>query len=447
MSQNPNSINNNELSHKGFGMNSLGMIGNGKQAVGVTSDSPYLGENYQIPAYSFLRQLTDVSPFAFRVVETPVIGGLLAGVSLTHPNVLYSQDGFGTKRENPRTRVRLFKNWRMYVRNNATGAIYMLESDDGINWGLPELLTVAVNYLHGFKPFYDVNGLVTYDDGTGAVTYKYAAICRDSTKTTADATDMYICLSNDGVTWVEVQMADHDVSGDPFGAELAASLGISAVYIARRDESLTFSATLPRTFFGAAGWHAFVRYQTVPGNLGDSVFGCALMGQNSADDLDGHEIGHFANWNRNLLRQVGERSFGQMTRMVPVHIVRFKDVYLALVQLIYAVPGAATLVNMGMGLAISKDGLIFDSCGPLYDAGLVYALNDRSSAVDQTDMDPTSYLANAGVGDGSVIIGGSIVMDPNGLGFGRDCGKDNNRAIMRVYWAEQTANRILIGEL
>lgn len=452
MGNNPNSITNNELSHKGFGVSSMGMLGNGKQALGISSDSPYLGENMQLPAYSVLRQLLDTSPFAFRVVAMPVLGGDLAGVALTRPSVLYSPDGFGSERLNPRTRSRLYRRWRMYVQETVGDTIYMVESDDGIDWSAtPEQITTlpnGVNYpLGGMNVFYDSDGLVTYDDGGGAVTYNFATIVRDAALNAGDATDMILCLSNCGITWTQVVMANHDVSGDPFGAELANALGRGAAYMAKQDTSLTFSATLPRTFFGSDGWHSFMRYQDEPVNLGDTLFGCTIMGQNSSDNTDANEIGHFANWNRNLLRQVGERSFGQATKMNPHHIVKYKDIYLALTQLYWHEAGTANLVNTGLGLAISKDGLIFESCGPLYDAGLVYALNDRTSVVDQTDMDPTSYLANQGVGDGSQIVAGSLVVDQDGLAFGRDCGHNNNRAFIRVYWTEEDADRILIGEL
>lgn len=451
MGSNPNSINNRELSHKGFGMNSMGMLGNGKQALGISSDSPYLGENMQMPSYTVLRQLIDASPFAFRTVAMPVLGGLLAGAAVRFPCVLYSPDCFGTKRENPKTLPRAFKPWRMYVQKVSDGTMYMLESDDGINWGYPELLSdfaASPNHAkYGAIVSYDPAGLVTYDSGTGPVTYNYATIFRNANLTTGDATDMVLGLSHNGVDWTMVAMADHDVSGNPYGNELASSLGMGSAGIWKQVPGLTFSPTLPRTFFGSDGWHSFQRYSTEPGSAGDTVFGATIMGQNSSDDLDGHEMGHFANWNRNLLKQVGERSFGQATKMNPVHVVKYKDMYLALVQLYYHEAGTANLFRIGLSLALSKDGLIFESMGPLYDAGLVYALNDRTSVVDQTDMDPTSYLANAGVGDGSEIIAGSLVVDEAGLAFGRDCGKDNNRAFLRIYWSEENAGRILIGEL
>lgn len=441
MTKNRNDLNNHEITHKGFGFNSMGLPGLNRLTFGFSSDRNEPDENWQVSAFHILRQLADASPFAFRTIATPVLGGALAGLRVRYPSVLYDFNCFGDSA--------LYKKWRMYVHEIVGAAYYMLESDDGITWDAPVILaTVPAGFTRGFHPFYNSAGLVTYDDGGGADTYNWASVGRNTAVNAGDATDMILMLSNDGVTWVQVVMANHDISGNPFGNELAASLGIKAVYMTPDEAALAFNAARPRSFFSSDGWHSFMQYQTEPAvNFGDTAFGCTIMGQNSNDDTDANEIGHFANWNRNLLYRVGARSFGQAIEMVPEHIVKFKDFYLALVQLWYAVPASPTLVPMGIGLAISKDGLIFESCGPLYDAGLVYALNDRTAIVDQTDMASTAYLLQQGVGTGAEIWAGSLVVDQLGIAFGSDTGLNNNRALARVYWTEEDSGRVLIGEI
>jgi hypothetical protein len=446
-----NRINNSEIS-----MNNVGLQRFGEELgkVGLGVHNPYKdGVSQQIPIYLVLRNLTDASPFAFRAKQTPItLTGDLATGGVRYPSVLYSSDGFGSHREDPNTVARVFKRWRMYIQRVSTGGIYMVESDDGVSWGTPEQLSTtqfpegAAKAAYGVTVSYDADGLVTYDDGTGAVTYKFASVYRVDNLTTGDATDMKLVVSNDGVTWVAVAMANHDVSGDPY-VEVASSLGWGSAGMFKQDATLTFNANYPKTFFGSDGWHSYQKYADAPVNAGDTVFGCTIMGQNSSDDTDANEMGHFANWKRNILRQVGERSFGQATKMVVWHVTKYKDVYLALVQLYYHVGGGATLVPSGLALAISRDGLIFEAIGPLYDVGLTHALNDRSDAVNQTDMKPTTLLYNQGDGDGSAVHAGSIVVDDEGFAFGRNVGVGEDRALIRAYWTESDAEKLLMGSL
>ena len=444
-----NRFNNNELTFNHVGFSRYGKKP-GQVGFGFHNPSK-AGESHQYPMSYILKQLADTSPFSFRAKTTPLDLGTVLNGDCRYPCVLYSTDGFGSEKESPSTRARLFKRWRMYVQKISNGAIYMLESEDGITWGTPEVLAdfpaTAAKARHGIVVSYDASGLVVYDDSVTVTTYKFATIYRQDDLVAGTAADMVLALSNDGVTWVKTAMANHAVSGDPFGAELAASLGMGSAAIFKQNTALTFEATRPKTFFGAPGWHSYQRYATEEAvNFGDTLFGATLMGQNSTDNTKAKNLGHFANWNRNLLRQVGERSFGQMTKMVPWHIVKYSDIYVALVQLYYHEAGTATLVPSGVAVAVSRDGLIFESAGPLYDAGLTHALNDRSAAVNNTNMKPTTVLYNQGDGDGSGVHAGSIVADRSGFSFGKDCGKDENRSLFRVYWTESDSEKVLVGE-
>jgi len=453
----PNDLGNQTMLHKGSGFSSAGHD-QSKVNFGLNSDEA--GQSVQkdlVSMRSVMRNLRDLSPFGMRVnkVYTPIaLQGGLAGLNVGYPHVMYSPDGFGSELEDPKTRARLHKRWRMYVQDFVNFNIWFTESDDGYNWDLPQMLDPLVflpapsHPLQGLKVFYDETGLITIDTGAGPVDYKYAAIFRQTDLVVGDATDMWIAYSNDGITWLKTQCGNHLITGNPFGNELPLSFGVNAVGMYKSHSDLVFSPAAPRSFFNAPGWAAHFAYRTEPGFplLGDTEFGTSIMGQNSVSPLEAMNIGDHPTFRRTVIRDVGPRSFGHWVRANIVHVVRYQDVFFALVQGSWAIAGTGNFNPSAIGLAISFDGLTFEHIGLLQDAGYIYRFNQRSGVVDNTNMDPTTYLYSLGLSTGSDIIAGSIVVDPNGMGFGRDQGSQP-ADFMRIYWAEGNPFQLCVGSL
>lgn len=440
-------INNTQMTHRGSGFQSVNP-GPRSTALGFVNERSGEADAELWPVAAYLKQMLDASPYACQAYGEIALGGDLAGVAVRYPHVMYKNDRFG--QPNPSSSdARTSKKWRMYIQRSSNGTIWFTESNDGLTWDDPTQLDVALfpatanDLLEGFQPQYDEDGIVTV---SGTV-YPWAAIGRDKTLTTGDATDMYLYYSADGITWLRTQMANHDVSGDPF-VEVASSLGQGAAFIGKTGGGLaTFAADQPRTFQNAPGdWWAIMKYSDAPGNAGDTVFGASTMAMNSSDAADYAELGHFANYQRNALRQVGENSYGQNTKAQLHHVIKYKDFFIGLVQLYYHEGGGAVLVKSGVALALSRDGLHFDYMGPLYDIGLTHMLNDRTPGVNATNMESLAFFKNIGEGDGSAIVAGSVVMDPSGNCFGRDGGSQSNwRHAMRIYTTEDDSGKILMS--
>lgn len=443
-----NKLNNHELSHGHVGFTSDG-FGQNKVAFGYVKDSSK-AEADLVPVSSMLRDLRDVSPFAYRVGGVVELGGSLTGLAVSYPCVLFDRDKFGQPNYDPKVHDRQNKAWRMYVQRDSNKTIYFTESDDGETWDDPTLLSTTpfpaspAHALEGLQVFYNEDGIVT----VSSVAYPFAAVYRIANVTAGDNTDLVMAYSLDGITWTAAAMADHDVTGAMVGQVVTGGLGQGFAYLDAVDpDAGTYNAGRPRTFKNAPGqWWGILRENDAATPAGDTVWGSVLVGMNSSDAADWNEGGHFANWARGLINQVGERSFGQFTQCQLFHVVKYKDVYLALVQLIYQVAAGATQVKSGIGLAISKDGLIFEMCGPLYDAGLTHALNDITNVVDAVGMASTAYLLNQGTGTGAAIVAGSIVVDKTGMAFNGYVPRNNNRReFIRVYHTEQNAGKIVWG--
>lgn len=447
MPQGPHRINNRELTHRGVGIGGENMAQD-DQKIGKFGFNNK-DEDFQFPIDLFLRNAIESSPYAFRTYGRVTMPSAYAALTLLFPCVLFDQAEFGQNTYDPKRHSRDNKPWRMYVQNAADGTIHLLESADGITWEDGQQLSTSIfpaspdHMEEGLQVFYDENGIIV----VSGVSYPFAAIAKDANKTTGDATDLWLFYSLDGITWLRVAMANHDVSGDPF-VEVTNALGRGAAYLsAVESDAGTFAATRPKTFRNADGdWFAIMRYSDAPVNAGDTANGETIMAMNSSDPTDYKEIGHFANWNRKLLASSGEGSYNQAGFSMIHHVAKFKDYYLALVQIWHQVAGGAVRVRSGLALAVSRDCLIFDYVGPLYDAGLAYAFNHRTSAIDQTNMDPTSWDANRGNGTGASITAGSIVVDKSGRCFGVKGGRTLGfSSFARVYWTEESAGKVLVG--
>jgi len=439
-----NKLNNHQLTHNAVGFFSdrrgQSNVKLGKRSVNSKES------DFQIPVNTILRNAIQSSPYSFRTYGEVSMHSDLSGAYVYEPSVLYSNDNFGQGKYDSNQHERENKPWRMYFMDPLTSKTYMLESDDGIDFDTYEQLsttlfpTGATKMAAGFHVFYDEDGIVT----VSGTSYNFAAILRQSSLTTGDATDLFLYYSDDGVTWNRVQMGNHDVTGSPL-AELASSLSDGMAYMGKTESDAgTYDIARPKTFRNAPGdWWGIVRYATAPAHAGDTVLGETIVAMNSTDAADYNEMGHFANWKRKLLRQLGENSYGQLTNAQVRHVVKFKDYYVGLVQLYYQVAGATQNLS-GIAIAISRDGLIFDYIGPLYDAGLYAAYNERSTAVNITDMKPTAWGYNAGLGGTGNIIGtGSIVMDDSGRSFGTNSGDIDEAHFSRVYWHE--GGKLLMG--
>lgn len=406
-----------------------------------------------VPLKTSLRNDLHASPYTFKTEGSIQLSGDLLGQSVKRPAVLYSPDKFGQPTYDKAIHPRKNQAWRMYVQKSSDGLMFMTESIDGISWDLPVQLDAllfpagATQLQEGFQPFYDKDGIFT----VGGVSYPWSAIARDTSLAAGDATDMFAYHSLDGITWLRVAMADHATTGNPYGNEVAASLGSGSAFLGKTGKGSfsPFDATRPRTFRNAPGqWVGIQRYADAPALAGDTVLGATTMAQNDADDANWSKLGHFANWNRNSIRQTGERSFGQNTKAQLFHVQEYLGMFIGLVQLYYHEVGTATLVKSGIGLSLSRDGLHFDFMGPLYDAGLTHMLNDRTPGVNDTGMNSTAYLYNNGDGDGTEISAGSVVCDPQGMNFNGDGGRLRDaRDFMRVYWTEESSGKILWGSL
>jgi len=438
-----NRINNRELTHEGVGFQS-DALGQSNVKVGLfgrnskdTSD--------QIPVSSLMKTLKDVSPYAFNVYGTITLPAPLASAHMYYPCVLYDFNRFGTVSDTiPK------KRWRMYVQvePSSDGTIYWTQSNDGVTWDTPVQLSTTpfpaapARARQGIQVFYNPNGIVT----VSGTSYNWATIYRKDDATTLDATDMILAYSTDGIVWTAEAMGNHDTGGDPF-TEIASSGGMGAAYMAPTGyiNSITYNAARPLSVWNAPGdWVTIMRYRDEPAGIGDAIYGTSIMGMNSSDAADYKEMGSFSQWKRSLLKTLGERSFGQYTKCVLHHVVRLDaGFFIGLVQY-YKHVSPGTRVSNGIGLAISKDGLYFDHIGPLYAAGLVQSLNERTGAVDATNGASTAYLLQQGDGDGSAILAGSVVADSSGKCFGRDCGSLGSH-MLRVYWTEEDADKILMG--
>lgn len=447
MGQGPHRINNKELTHRGFGFGGENYAQD-DQKIGKFAFNAK-DENWQIPGDLFLRNQMESSPYAFRCEGRVTMPAAYAALTLLFPCVLFDENEFGQGTYDAKQHPRDNKPWRMYVQNNADKTIHMLESLDGITWTDGQQLATAIfpaspNHMEeGLQVFYDSAGIVT----VSGVDYPFAAIAKDDNKTTGDATDLWLFYSLDGITWLRVAMGNHDVSGDPF-VEVGSSFGRGAAYLAATESGAgTFNAARPRTFRNADGdWFAIMRANNEPANAGDTANTEQLLAMNSSDAADYNEIGHFANWNRKLLASAGEGSYNQAGFAMIHHVTKYKDYYVALVQLWHQVGGGPTRVRSGLAVAISRDCLIFDYVGPLYDAGLVYAYNHRTSAIDDTNMDSTAYDLNQGNGDGTSIQAGSIVIDKSGRCFGPKAGRTKGFSeFARVYWTELSSGKVLYG--
>lgn len=441
-------MNNRELTHRGVGVGGEGYAQNAQKFGKFAFNNK--DEDFQFPSDMLLRNQIESSPYAFRSEGRVTMPTAYAALTLLYPCVLFDDNEFGQGTYDAKQHSRDNKPWRMYVQNNADKTIHMLESVDGITWTGGQQLATATfpaspNHMEeGLQVFYDADGIVTVSGDS----YPFAAIAKDDAKTTGDATDLWLFYSEDGIDWSRVAMGNHDVSGDPF-VEVSSSFGRGASYLAATEEGAgTFNATRPRTFRNADGdWFAIVRANNEPANAGDTANTEQLLAMNSTDAADYNEIGHFANWNRKLLASSGEGSYNQAGFAIIHYVVKFKDYYIGLVQLWHQVAGGPTRVRSGLAVAISRDCLVFDYVGPLYDAGLVYAFNHRTGAIDDTNMDSTAYDRNQGNGDGSQIQAGSIVVDKTGRCFSTKAGvRSTGRSeFARVYWTELSSGKVLYG--
>jgi len=438
MSGQNNSLTNSNMTHKGAGLHSAGM-GQRDVSLGLVSKN-MKEERDLIPVHSLMRDLKDLSPYAFRVKQVTAVSGVVVP---KYPCVLYDYLAFGTLED-----AAPKKKWRMYVQDNdgVTDAMFYSQSDDGIIWDAATTLDATVilpNPAHpmkGMQVFYDAQGLVV----VAGVTYNWAAMYKVDNSVVGNMTDMAMVYSLDGITWIKAAMAEH-AANTP--AMYAGYTGQGAAYIGRTGEvtEATYAVAAPRTYFNAAGDYIAMMRLNDGAAVGADVGRLELLGCNSATPADWNKLGFFTNWIRNLLSgQTGERSFGQVNKSEVFHVQRYKDVFIGLVQIKY--DGGAVSVDAGLALAISKDGLIFDYMGPLYDAGLVVSYNETTSTVVATDGASTAWLLSHGSGDGTQIVAGSVVVDKSGNNFSKNCGPLlNDRHLLRVYWTEHTSNKIVMG--
>ena len=436
-----NKLNNNELTHSGAGFRS-----NGKGGEAATIGS----ESFQLPLNFLLRNQIQASPFAFRVHGRPTFPAAVSALGQIYPHVLYDENRFGEAKSSKKASA-INKRWRIYLQNKANGAIWMCDSEDGIDWKNAVQMDTALfpvdatKLKEGFQPFYDPKGLVKI----AGKTYNWMAQARVDNNNTANATALMLYYSEDGKTWLRTAMANN--TSNPF-TEVPNTHPLGASFLGRTGGgSGAFNANLPRTLRNAPGeWVAVHRYATQPPtNFGDTLTGEMFMANNSAVEANYNQLGSFASWNRKLLRKTGENSYSQNTKNRIHHIVKFKDYYIGLVQLFDSVNSQPVFVKNGIGLAVSRDLLVFENIGPLYDAGLVRSWDDRLNKVTDTNGKTTAHDASAGNGDGSAIIAGSIVVDENGRAFGaNDGGRSTGVSqFLRAYWTEETSGKILMGYL
>lgn len=432
-------IGNKEQSHNGFGFD--GDHGPDQVAIGKTRSS---GQPMLIPAETFINNQLMMSPHGFKVhqeIQLPEPFAT-AGAYPSAPTVIYDEEGFGVIGGKP---------WRMYILEGAggpnPGSVWFGESDDGIEWpSLTELdrsvMQPGDSIFARFFCWYDPDGIFTVN----GISYPWASIVPMLTsRGNGDATAYRAFYSLDGLIWETAVMQDNTLTGNAF-TEITFDVAFPFAFVGKNDPAApSFNSDRPRSFLNApGGWFGISTYVQTTGNF---VWTNTLVANNETDPANWNSIGDFANFRRKIVQDGQDGNLGQGDTAVLSYVLKVGEFYVGLGLLYYDVAG--TPKQNCLALFISRDCLNFSCIGPLYDAGAVAFRNPNdSNAINDTNMNPTFYMYNRGVGNGGSVTPGSLAYDRSGKCFAGSKRVDGlRRHILRAYWVEGNGGNLLVGTI